>query len=64
LILSGSREAFELEADRVRALAEECPAHRAEAPDTHCCAEIGMGRMRSYPHRRYPYAVLHAEYCR
>lgn len=64
LILTGSREAFELEADHVRALAEECPAHRAEAPGTHCCAEIGMGRMRSYPDRRYPYAVLHAEYSR
>ncbi|MBX6722266.1 MAG: hypothetical protein IRY92_03360 [Dactylosporangium sp.] len=64
LILTGSREAFELEADRVRVLAEEWPARRAEAPDTHCCIEIGMGRTRPYPDRRYPDAVLHAEYCR
>ncbi|MGC4774024.1 hypothetical protein [Micromonospora chalcea] len=34
LVLTGSREAFELEADQVRALAEECPAHRARMPGT------------------------------
>lgn len=64
LMLTGSREAFELQADQVRALAEECPAHRAKMPDTHCCAEIGIGRTRHYPDRRYPYAELHVEYCR
>jgi hypothetical protein len=64
LVLTGSREAFELEADHVRALAEECPAHRARTPGTHCCAEIGMGRTRRYPDRRRPYAELHAEYSR
>lgn len=64
LVLTGSREAFELQPDRVRALAEECPAHRAHTPGTHCCAEIGMGRTRSYPDRRRPYAELHAEYAR
>lgn len=64
LVLTGSREAFELQADQVRALAEECPAHRARTPDTHCCTEIGMGRSRYRPDRRYPYAELHAEYCR
>ncbi|MGI5212478.1 hypothetical protein [Plantactinospora sp. CA-290183] len=62
LVLTGSREAFELEADRVRALAEECPAHRARAPGTHCCAEIGMGRPRPYPDQRRPYTHLHVEY--
>ncbi|WFE65066.1 hypothetical protein [Micromonospora sp. WMMD714] len=62
LVLTGSREAFELEADQVRALAEECPAHRARAPETHCCAEIGMGVNRCPPHQRRPYATLHAEY--
>jgi hypothetical protein len=64
LVLTGSREAFDLEADQVRALAEECPAHRARTPGTHCCAEIGMGRTRHYPDRRRPYAELHAEYSR
>ncbi|MEU5942399.1 hypothetical protein ABZ807_25185 [Micromonospora sp. NPDC047548] len=64
LILTGSREAFELQADDVRGLAEECPAHRARTPDTHCCAEIVMGRTRHHPDRRYPFAELHAEYCR
>jgi hypothetical protein len=64
LILTGSREAFELQAVQVRALAEECPAHRARAPQTHCCAEISMGSHRHYPDRRRPYAELHAEYCR
>ncbi|TDC84675.1 hypothetical protein E1193_04965 [Micromonospora sp. KC606] len=62
LVLTGSREAFELEADQVRALAEECPAHRARTPGTHCCAEIGMGRTRRHPEQRRPYAELHAEY--
>ncbi|MFB6392841.1 hypothetical protein [Polymorphospora lycopeni] len=62
LFLTGSRKAFELEADQVRALAEECPAHRVRTPGTHCCAEIGMGRTRHYPDRRRPYAELHAEY--
>jgi hypothetical protein len=64
LVLTGSREAFELNAGQVRALAEECPAHRARTPGTHCCAEIGMGRLRHYPDRRRPYAELHAEYAR
>lgn len=64
LVLTGSREAFELEADQVRALAEECPAHRARMPGTLCCAEIGMGRARRHPDRRRPYAELHAEYAR
>ncbi|MFI9643128.1 hypothetical protein ACIG87_24260 [Micromonospora sp. NPDC051925] len=62
LVLTGSREAFELQADQVRALAEECPAHRADNPATHCCAEIGMGRSRHHPDQRRPYAELHAEY--
>lgn len=64
LVLTGSREAFDLEAGQVRALAEECPAHRARTPGTHCCAEIGMGRTRHRPDRRRPYAELHAEYAR
>ncbi|MEU8265389.1 hypothetical protein AB0C02_32920 [Micromonospora sp. NPDC048999] len=62
LVLTGSREAFELQADQVRALAEECPADCAHDPATHCCAEIGMGRNRRYTERRRPYAELHAEY--
>ncbi|MFI7553299.1 hypothetical protein ACIBQ2_26570 [Micromonospora sediminimaris] len=62
LVLTGSREAFELEADQVRTLAEDCPAHRARTPGTHCCAEIGMGRTRRHPDQRRPYAELHAEY--
>ncbi|GAB3331247.1 hypothetical protein GCM10027452_04490 [Micromonospora halotolerans] len=64
LLLTGSREAFEREADQVRALAEECPAHRARTPGTHCCAEIGMGRPRHHPDQRRPHAQLHAEYSR
>ncbi|WP_229406595.1 hypothetical protein [Micromonospora sp. NBRC 110038] len=64
LVLTGSREAFELQADQVRALAEECPAHRAHNPTTHCCAEISMGRIRRHPDHRRPYAELHAEYTR
>jgi hypothetical protein len=64
LFLIGSREAFELEADPVRALAEDCPAHLAKSPDAHCCAEINLGRMRmGYPDGRCPWAELHIEYC-
>ncbi|TQS26417.1 hypothetical protein [Microbispora sp. KK1-11] len=64
LFLIGSREAFELEADPVRALAEDCPAHLARFPGTHCCSEITMGRARTgYPDRRRPWAELHIEYC-
>ncbi|MER5458333.1 hypothetical protein ABT008_26545 [Micromonospora sp. NPDC002389] len=62
LVLTGSRAAFEREAEQVRALAEECPAHQARVPGTHCCAEIGMGRLRWHPDRRRPYAELHAQY--
>ncbi|RGC66970.1 hypothetical protein C5N14_21175 [Micromonospora sp. MW-13] len=64
LTVTGSRRAFDLVADQVRALAEECPAHRARMPQTHCCVEIGMGRHRDHPNGRRPYAELHAEYCR
>jgi hypothetical protein len=61
LVLTGSRAAFGLDADQVRGLAEECPAHRARTPGAHCCAEIGMGRNRRFSDRRRPYAELHAE---
>jgi hypothetical protein len=63
-VLTGSRAAFDLGADQVRALAEECPAHRARVPETHCCAELDMGRDRHYADRRRPYAEFHAEYSR
>ncbi|GAA1688873.1 hypothetical protein GCM10009830_40580 [Glycomyces endophyticus] len=62
LFLVGSRTAFELEGGQVRALAEDCPAHLAEQPGTHCCAEIEMGR-RGAVDRRNPYAQLHVECC-
>ncbi|WP_238008492.1 hypothetical protein KZZ52_32195 [Dactylosporangium sp. AC04546] len=39
-------------------------AHFATNPDTHCCAEINLGRMKlGHPDRRYPLAELHVEYC-
>lgn len=62
LFVVGSRRAYELQGDAVRALAEDCPAHLAETPDTHCCAEIALGR---YGERdgRDPYAELHVECC-
>lgn len=61
LFLIGSREAFELEADPVRALAADCPARLANG--AHRCAEINLGRM-GYPDRRRPWATLHIECCR
>lgn len=64
LFLIGSRRAFEMEGDQVRGLAEDCPAHLAERPDTHCCAEIGLGRWnRSVADRRNPPSQLHVECC-
>ncbi|GIG56271.1 hypothetical protein Lfu02_06430 [Longispora fulva] len=61
LFLTGSRAAFELAGEQIRTLAEDCPAHIAQVPDTHCCAEILMGRAGT--DRRRPFAELHVEYC-
>lgn len=44
LFIIGSRRAFELEGDQMRGLAEDCPAHLVELPESHCCAEIELGR--------------------
>ncbi|MEV6279823.1 hypothetical protein [Nocardia sp. NPDC051832] len=55
LFLTGSRTAFALEGDRLRALIEECPRHMHEQPDTHCCAEITVDGHWQW---------LHVEYCR
>ncbi|WP_212830596.1 hypothetical protein [Catellatospora sp. TT07R-123] len=64
LVLTGSREAFELPAEQVRQLAEDSPAYRAVTPDAHCCAEISIGRTHRHHDRRRPYSGLHAEICR
>ncbi|KAA2257534.1 hypothetical protein F0L68_24870 [Solihabitans fulvus] len=64
LFLIGSRLAYELEGDQVRALAEDCPAHLAASPTAHCCAEIELGRFRPpTPDRRNSLAQLHVECC-
>jgi hypothetical protein len=63
LVLTGSREAYELRAEQVRELAEDGPAHRAQEPETHCCTEIPMGAWPRYPRRRHDYAELHVQYC-
>lgn len=62
LFVTGSRHAFELEGDEVRALVEESPSRLAEDPGAHCCAEIGLGTWSPYP-RRNPMALLHVECC-
>lgn len=59
LLLTGSRLVSEMEGDQVRALAEDCPAHIARDRDTHCCAEIEVGR-ESRPGSR---SLLHVEAC-
>ncbi|GAA1543597.1 hypothetical protein GCM10009827_074110 [Dactylosporangium maewongense] len=64
LVLTGSREAFDLQTEQLRQLAEDCPAHLAVTPGTHCCAEINLGRIGRYHDRRNPPAELHVEYCR
>ena len=56
LFLIGSRRAYELAAENVRALAEDGPAHLVAG--THCCAEIGLGPWKPH-HRRNPSAMLH-----
>lgn len=64
LFLVGSRHAYELEGGQLRELAEDCPAHLAESPGAHCCAEVNIGRMKlSYPDGRSPWADLHVECC-
>lgn len=64
LFVVGSRPAYELRGDMVRGLAEDCPSHLATIPDTHCCAEIEMGRRRSHKStRRNEYAQIHVECC-
>lgn len=62
LVLTGSREAYELRAEQVRELAEDGPAQRAQTPGAHCCAEIPLGGAR-FPHARRPNADLHVQYC-
>lgn len=64
LFVVGSRRAYELRGEQLRALAEDCPAHLATSPDTHCCAEIGLGRCRtSNGDARNPFIGLHVECC-
>jgi len=64
LFVVGSRHAFDLSGEDVRALAEEGPANVARTPDVHCCAEIPLGAPGHWrPSRRRPYAELHVEYC-
>lgn len=62
LFIVGSRRAFELGGESLRGLAEDCPAHLAALPDTHCCAEIGVG-VRSDRRDRNPYLELHVQLC-
>lgn len=63
LFVIGSRPAFERRADGIRRLAEECPAHMHENPQTHCCAEIAVGDWWCYPARRNAHSVFHVQAC-
>ncbi|MGI5187682.1 hypothetical protein ACQEVI_06005 [Promicromonospora sp. CA-289599] len=66
LFLIGSRAAFELQANQLRGLVEDCPAHMAAKPGIHCCAEIGLGAPpfgSSERNRRNAWGELHVEYC-
>ncbi|WP_125775808.1 hypothetical protein [Antribacter gilvus] len=49
---------FELRAEQLRELVEECPS-RLGNRETHCCAEIGIGGGVGWSR-----AGLHIEYCR
>lgn len=61
LFVVGSRRAFELDAEQLRALAEDAPATVAREPGAHCCAELGMGPWWRPGQRRSHYEV-HVEY--
>ncbi|MFC7241899.1 hypothetical protein ACFQO7_05340 [Catellatospora aurea] len=63
MVLTGSREAYELRAEQVRRLAEDAPAYRAQEPDLHYCAEIAMGAWHRFPHSRNGHSELHVQYC-
>lgn len=64
LVLTGSREAYELRAEQIRELAEDGPAYLARTPNRHCCAELSMGGNSRFPQSHRPYAELHVQYCR
>ncbi|WP_026316604.1 hypothetical protein [Actinokineospora enzanensis] len=64
LFLIGSRQAYERQGDALRTLAEDCPTHLAENPETHCCAEIDLGRINVRPvDHRNPPSMLHVVRC-
>lgn len=63
LFITGSRDAFSLQAPRLQSLAEDSPAFLAERPDGHSCAEINLGVLPSKPRGRSPSAVLHIQIC-
>ncbi len=63
LFLIGSRRAFELQADGLRELAEDCPAHIAKHPEWHHCAEIDIGGPWYRELHRNPPSALHVHYC-
>ncbi|MEV0678711.1 hypothetical protein AB0I60_19555 [Actinosynnema sp. NPDC050436] len=64
LFLVGSRPAFELAGEQLRALAEDGPAEVVAWPDSYCCAEIGVGQGNGlHRHERNPPARLHIDRC-
>lgn len=63
LFLVGSGQAFRLEADQIRGLAENGPAFVASRTNSHYCVEIGVGRpWRGYAHKRHRWSELHIVY--
>lgn len=63
LFITGSRDAFALEASQLRSLVEDSPAFLVERPQGHFCAEINLGNWRFKQHDRSPSAVLHIQIC-
>jgi hypothetical protein len=63
LFITGSRDAFALQASQLRSLVEDSPAFLAERPQGHFCAEINLGNLKFQRHDRSPSAVLHIQIC-
>lgn len=63
LFITGSRDAFALQAAQLRSLVEDSPAFLAERPEGHFCAEINLGAHGFKQRDRSPGAVLHIQIC-
>jgi hypothetical protein len=62
LFVIGSRTGYELAAGAMRRLTEDYPAYRAAWPNSHCCAELDLGRTFRHDQRNGA-CRLHVQRC-